>query len=233
MIGRSAGKGRLRLALLTAVAGALLVSATVASASGHLSQSQVYLFADASEVDGASAQLTRTPNGVSMRLTTMELDPYAAYTVWWVIFNNPGACGNGVPGLTTCGEPDLLNPAVGAAVLYAAGHVTGMSGQPSFAAGHVTGMSGQPSFAAGLKAGDLSGCREPFATIGLCGDGLTIPAGAEIHLVVRSHKEVMPAMMPAMIHTFAGGCTAAASLGAGEGPNVCEDQQFAAFVPVP
>jgi hypothetical protein len=218
MIGRSAGKGRLRLALLTAVAGALLVSATVASASGHLSQSQVYLFADASEVDGASAQLTRTPNGVSMRLTTMELDPYAAYTVWWVIFNNPGACGNGVPGLTTCGEPDLLNPAVGAAVLYAAGHVTG--------------MSGQASFAAGLKAGDLSGCQEPFDDFGLCGDGLTNPAGAEIHLVVRSHKEVIPAMMPAMIHTFAGGCTPGTSLGAGTGPNECEDQQFAAFVPV-
>ncbi len=195
-----------------------LVSVTLAVAGGHKSQSNVYWFSDGSMVDGASAQLVRGPNGVSMQVTTSGLEVGAAYTVWWVVFNHPEFCENGIDGLTTCGEGDLFIESVGASVLYAAGHVVGSN-------------SSHASFADGLKVGDLSGCQEPFAGFGLCRDGLTDPSGAEIHLVIRSHDEFIPAMMPAMIHTFGGGCTPETSLGAGAGPNECEDQQFAAFVP--
>lgn len=210
--------GLLRKAAVIALVGAVSVaSVAVALAGGHKSQSNVYWFSDGSLVDGASAQLVRGPNGVSMQVTTSGLEAGSAYTVWWVVFNHPEFCENGIPGLTTCGEGDLFVDDVEASVLYAAGNVVG--------------ASSQASFADGLKVGDPSGCQEPFASFGLCRDGLTNPSGAEIHLVIRSHDDVIPAMMPAMIHTFVGACDLESSLGANDGPNVCEDQQFAAFLP--
>ncbi|MBE0611435.1 MAG: hypothetical protein IH609_18785 [Dehalococcoidia bacterium] len=206
-----------KTAVIAVAAAVSIASVAIALAGGHRSQSDVYWFSDGSMVDGASAQLVRGPNGVSMRVTTTGLEAGSAYTVWWVVFNHPEFCENGSEGLTTCGEGDLFIEDVEASVLYAAGNVVG--------------ASGQASFADGLKVGDLSGCQEPFAGFGICRDGLTDPLGAEIHLVIRSHDEVVPPMMPAMIHTFIGACDFESSLGANDGPNVCEDQQFAAFVP--
>lgn len=152
-----------------------------------------------------------------MNVRTAGLEPGAAYTVWYVVFNNPEFCINGIPDLTSCGEPDLLTPEVGGAVLYAAGHIVG--------------ASGRAGFASALNVGELSGCQEPFAGFDLCGEGLTNPEGAEIHLVIRSHDEIIPSLLPTMFQTFSGGCTAESSLGAGTGPNECEDQQFVPFRP--
>lgn len=207
----------LKGAVIALVAVVSVASATIALAGGHKSQSNVYWFSDLSMVDDASAQLVRGPDGVSMHVTTTGLEAGSAYTVWWIVFNHPEFCDNPIEGLTSCGEADLFSDDVGASVLYAAGHVVG--------------ASGQASFADGLKVGDLSGCQEPFAGFGICRDGLTNPSGAEIHLVIRSHDDVIPSMMPAMIMTYAGGCTADSSFGAGSGPNTCEDQQFAPFLP--
>lgn len=45
------------------------------------------------------------------------------------------------------------------------------------------------------------------APIGLFSYGLTDPYGAEFHFVVHHHGPKIPAFMPDMIQTLAGGCT--------------------------
>jgi hypothetical protein len=55
----------------------------------------------------------------------------------------------------------------------------------------------------------------------LCGPGLLDPRGAEIHILVRYHGVVIPAMMPAQIMTVGGGCLI----------NDCEVLQAAAHSP--
>lgn len=137
-----------------------------------------------------------------------------------MIFNYPDECENG------CGEPDLFNDDVGGSVLYAAGHVIGANGKGNF-----TGS---------LRTGDLNGCQSPWdafdleliggeGDLDMCREGLVDPQAAEIHLVVRAHGEKIPGMVNEQINTFAGGCTAESSFGASDGPNECEDQQFAVF----
>ncbi len=47
---------------------------------------------------GGAATLLRTTQAVDVRISTSALDHYAAYTVWWVVFNRPaarvGGCGS-------------------------------------------------------------------------------------------------------------------------------------------
>jgi len=131
-----------------------------------------------------TSQLVRSPNGVAMNLRTTGLDPGAAYTVWWVIFNNPEFCED------FCNEPDLFNPDVLATVLGATGHVIG--------------HDGVGNFAAYLAEGDTS----DVAPFGLPGDavGLIDSTQAAIHLVVRTHGPPIPGHVKEQISTFGGGC---------------------------
>ncbi|HMB89542.1 MAG TPA: hypothetical protein VKP65_01760 [Rhodothermales bacterium] len=142
-----------------------------------------------------------------------------AITVWWVVFNEPENCAT-----SPCGEPDIFDPAVRSDVLYAAGHVTGRGN-------HV-------NFAAQLKVGDASGSIMPFfnALLGLNlpSVGLEDASGAEVHLVVRTHQQALPAYLPDMIQTFNGGCLYPPGVPTdfGEpGPNTCMDIQFAIHQP--
>jgi hypothetical protein len=132
-----------------------------------------------------SGQLVRSNRGVSMNLQTTELDPGAAYTVWWVVFNNPEYCEG------PCNGPDLFNPDVNGIVLYAAGHVIGSDGIGNFA-GH-------------LAEGDTSGDSPPAEFPGL-DDGLVDASKAEIHLVLRTHGQPIPGLVSEQIQTFLGGC---------------------------
>jgi hypothetical protein len=107
--------GYASLATIAVVIGIVALVATLsgtADASGadkNVSHSSVYKFEDGSPVASSSAFLTRSKNAVSASLNTDQLSQGGTtYTLWWVIFNNPGECENGVPGLTTCGENDLL-----------------------------------------------------------------------------------------------------------------------------
>ena len=145
-----------------------------------------------------TSKLVRSNQGVTMNIRTSGLDPMAAYTVWWVVFNNPDACEGEGP----CGPEDLFNPDVNGVVLYAAGHVIGSDGIGNFG-GH-------------LAEGDTSGDSPPAPFPGL-EDGLVDASVAEIHLVVRTHGEAIPGLVPEQIQTFLGGC----------GVNACADQQFA------
>jgi hypothetical protein len=144
------------------------------------SVSELRRFSDEAIVPGSSSTLVRNASGISMTIHTSELEAGAAYTIWWVIFNQPDACTD-----APCGLDDLFEPAVQASVLYAAGHVVP--------------PTGRGNFAASLRAGGPS--RQV-----LFGPALLDSRRAEVHLVVRSHGEPIPGLVHEQIGSFQGGC---------------------------
>lgn len=91
--------------------------------------SDVLSFADLS-VKGSST-LTRSDDSVSIKLKTTDLTP-GAYTMWWVVFNNPEACVNG-PG--HCGEDPAdfaVDGPAGFGFTWADGGIVGPNGEHTF-----------------------------------------------------------------------------------------------------
>ena len=110
-------KKRFNLAMITlALAGLLAggaaiygnVSAGVSAAAKD--NSPVFDFQDHGGVivmnpqNRGTSDLVRTVDGISMNIDTTDL-PVGAYSVWWVIFNDPSKCSDGA-----CGENDVLPP---------------------------------------------------------------------------------------------------------------------------
>lgn len=178
------------------------------SASGHEGPKKTYQTVNifragspSTRLQGA-ATLFRSRHGLEMRIATTHLDPNAAYTVWWVVFNNPSGC------VGPCGPTNLRNPAARASVFYAAGFVTGDDGT-----GNVTAHVEDGVLPAGVEVvpeGTVAGLDR--------GNGF----GAEVHLVVRSHGPVIAGMADSQIGSFNGACP----------PNTCMNQQAAVFQPV-
>lgn len=195
--------------------GGFLVAGSLPAAAGLPAREDVRTFPGPGvAVPGANAKLVRQPDGASFTFTTNGLTAGNAYTIWFVAFSNPAACTapmvDGDEVIALCGLPDLRNPAAQPTAVWGAGHVVGESGTAS--------LGGR------VAEGNTSGCdglgRLP------CGDGLTYPQGAEIHLVARSHGPMIPELVNEQIHSFNRGCEV------GE-PNVglCSNVQFAAFLP--
>lgn len=136
---------------------------------------------------GGGATLYRSKQRLTMRVATSGLDMNAAYTVWWVVFNNPSACSP--PG---CGMDDLANPDARAAVFYAAGFVTGLDGS-----GNVSAELGAGPLPRGIDIETGRGLER--------GNGFR----AEVHLVVRTHGTISPGLVHEQIGTFNGGCNPA------------------------
>ena len=148
-------------------------------------------FPGAEPVAGAST-LMRYENAVDMTIHTTGLEPGHVYTVWYVIFNNPDACGDecgphdfpaGVPGAKV--GPEEPNPAVQASVLWAAGNVVGPSGIGEF-------------------RGRLERGNPPGFVI--FGPGLVDPMNSDIHLLVRSHGRAMLGKVAEQMSTPQGLC---------------------------
>lgn len=172
----------------------------------------VMSFADLEPVDGAWSKLLRDDNGTAMRINTSGLPAGQAFTVWWVVFNNPGECEG------PCKESDLSNSAVEGAVGYATGHVIG--------------ANGVAKFSAYLSEGDslplLNELTKGAIPVGTLNDART----AEIHLIIRSHGPVIPGLVSEQISRYGGGCTEEllrGSVPAEEGE--CADSQFAIHLP--
>ena len=175
-----------------------------ASSNARSSYSNVMDFATGTPQAGGSSMLIRSSRGVSLSAQAAGLEPHSAYTVWWIIFNNPKACedqGDGVPG---CNGPDLGIPEVNGSVAWATGRVVDAHGFASFDAHLLRG---------GPAPGDV-----------LFGPGLD-SNGAEIHLVFRSHGPAATLMaageLEAALTTVAGGCVT----------NACDDTHFATHLP--
>jgi hypothetical protein len=178
----------------------LLAGSTVFAAAAARDTVDVIDFTSGVAIDSgvAVSSLVRTRHGVSMTLNTNMLDP-GTYTNWFVIFNDPGACAT-FPCTGADVDPSNAN-GVGSSVL--------------FATGNVVGASGNGGFAAHLSEGDTTGA--------LFGPGLLDSRAAEVHLIVRYHGPVIPALMPAQINSVDGGC----------GPMLfdCDDVQAAVHLP--
>lgn len=197
---------RHRIVVVVALAGLVAAGSLPATAAGP-SVGEVRTFpGPGTVIEGAQATLVRQPHGISFTFSTVGLEPGHVHTIWFVAFNNPEACTSpmmdGAIKIAECGLPDLGLPAVQATAVWGAGNVAGGSGRSTF--------SGR------VRVGDISGCDHRLP----CNQGLTDPEGAEIHLVLRTHKEMIPHLVSKQMHSFNRGCEV------GE-PNVgCANIQF-------
>ena len=178
-----------------------------------LSIQHAEMFSFAGEPARGGGTLTRKKIGVWARLSAADLDPNAAYTVWWVIFNRPMNCIDG------CGDDDIFNPdgtlnekqirRADISIIYADGFVTG--------------SDGVANITAHLRSGTL-----PKGWEALFGSGLRWGRGemAEFHVVWRSHGESVAGVTGLQTSTFFGYCNEDA------GENACEDQFFLIFLPL-
>lgn len=197
----------------------LLLSLTVIARDDVEARNNVFRFADASEVEGAWAMLDRAENGLLMSVHTSDLAPGEVYTVWWVVFNEPENCSDGV-----CGEDDILIFEDGEPMLDENNnHVLNMDTISAsdisgfFASGGFVDDDGEAHFGGSAGTGDTPGI--------IFGEGLKYPMTAEVHLVIRTHGPIVGDMAHTQITTFGGGC------GPTDNGAPCADHQFAVFLP--
>jgi len=180
------------------------------AADSQLYTEGIYLFPANPEVEGAfeqapqvpeaEATLDVTPDSATVWFVTRDLPPGHAVTLWWVIFNNPSMCSDGV-----CGEDDVLPPPGNTKAGVSLGYADGWT----------VDANGRAVLFDRREVNDMSGIE--------FGPGLTHPLRAEIHLVLRSHGPVIPGRLGEQISTLLGGCDP-------EPPHQpCQDLQFAIF----
>lgn len=150
-------------------------------------------------VDGATAKLVRTKNGLTVNVRTAELQPGNAYTLWWIIFDAPAGCAAGRGNCTLFDVFAPGNPADATVFGPAAGSLAGGTGKATFA-GHVK-PGDEPNF---IDLGDGS---------------MDDPLTADVAFVVRNHGPAIPGRIDEQLSTFNGGCP----------PNNCMNVQFGIF----
>jgi hypothetical protein len=142
----------------------------------HPSQGEVKV------VNDAKATLMTTEAGAFASLATRELTPGNAYTLWWVVINEPTACET-----SPCKPPDVLQRS----------NIT--RADVGYADGVIAGKDGTGWFVSHLPVGTL---RQAWF-----GTGFDNPQGAEIHLVINDHGPLLPDLAPSMLSSYRGGCT--------------------------
>lgn len=213
--------GPILLAAAAAAAIIAIVAALIATADGPRQQTaDVFGFAAPEDPVGASS-LARHDDRVDAEIESSGLAPDEAITLWWVVFNDPEACSP-----PACGEDDMFvggDPAAGLDedAIAAADVVV------AYAAGDVTDGAGRVALSATLAEGG------PVDEI-VFGSAPTLKdtAGAEVHLVLRSHGPAVADRLDAQLSSFAGGCDVellppATPTAVGE----CADVQFAVHQP--
>jgi len=128
--------------------------------------------------------LKRGQDWVQVQINTSGL-PAGAYTVWWVIFNNPTGCVDG------CDDSDLLNPAAEVSVFWADGKVVQQNGIGNFADRYTLGDDlGEPG-------------RQH-----ILGDGALDTTQAEIHNIIKYHGPASAdsTVLYEQLHTLLGSC---------------------------
>ena len=164
---------------------------------------RIFWLSDDSLVDNAEASLIRMEHGVAMSFDTVDLVPGDVYTVWWIIFNYPDNCSDGI-----CGPNDaFLMDNDGRPVFDQDGQMqmnrmnqesVGMSSIR--ATGGVVNEDGTAKFRAHLPIGDTT----DFAAFG---HGLVVdPMEAEIHFILRTHGPIIPELLWEQLFSHDGGC---------------------------
>lgn len=155
-----------------------------------------------SVVEDAEAILVRMHHGISMSINTTGLESGHAYTIWWVIFNHPENCSDGV-----CGPNDVfLMDDEGQFILTDDGlrqaNEAGreMTQVSSFrATANIGYEDGTSVFKAHLPVGDTTDDIS-------FGPALLDSLGSEVHLVIRSHGPIIPEILNEQLMTAWGGC---------------------------
>lgn len=150
-----------------------------------------------------SATLGRSEEGVRVVIETTMLQPGAAYSVWWLVFNNPEACDP-----AGCGEADLATPDVEASLFNATGRLADADGNARFSATLPAGFIYTNPASGGVRH--------------LFGPGLQNIESSDIRLIVRCHGTATGTVE--QISTFFGDCNT-------NGPTGCFDAQIAIFTP--
>ncbi len=151
---------------------------------GHTYQTANMISLHSEELVKGAATLTRSENSATARIYTSQLHQNAAYSIWWIVWNDPSNCVDGV-----CGDQDEDFGVAGNSVFYAGGFVTGADGTANVS---VTVVA--DDLAAGIDV--------------LLGNGLDEENGfgAEMHLVLRTHGSIQVGMVDLQIGSFNGGC---------------------------
>jgi hypothetical protein len=168
---------------------------------GPEEETDVHRFSDFGVVSGAEAELERHVCGHEVEEETRELPRGHVAAMFYVVFNAPENCTNGIAGLANCTTPDLDNPATEASILWADGAIVDSYGRAEFEADIRTGLSGAP--------GEV-----------LFGPGLTDVGGSEVHYLTRDKGVQIPGRVEEQKRTFNGGCDVA----------TCANAQFAIFM---
>lgn len=172
--------------------------ATPVGAAGGVDHASLQWHPDADEVGevgkGARTSLHRFPEAVDLKVHSRELDGDHAFTIWLVVFNEPGDCSDpcGMDDIFVDGDPNKgLNSAkieeADISVFWGTGGVAN---------------------AAGVLEVDAHVEEEDPPGQVLFGNGLTDAMGAEIHVVIRDHGPASddPETLEEQITTFGGGC---------------------------
>ena len=140
-----------------------------------------------------TSTLHRNKNGITVNFKAKNLKP-GAYTIWWVIWNNP----------MECGDPEILEPCVEADF----GKAGDVGVEVMYAGGHVVGNNGKGNFSAHLNAGDDTpesmNTSFGFPSVGGLAVGNTFDA--EVHIVLRTHGPKVPGLVNEQISSYGGGC---------------------------
>jgi hypothetical protein len=177
-------------AALTAFAGSLAYAAAEPTAS----RSDVYFFADPDTSVGWSS-LQRSDNGVVATLSADGVPAGQAVTLWWVVFNDPENCS--APG---CGEDDIFVGGDPTADLNQEG-IVAADIVAGYGGGTVASADGHILLSVGLGANE-TGPETLLGAPALLKDA----AGAEIHLVVRSHGPAIDGRTDVQTTSYGGGC---------------------------
>ena len=185
-------------------------------------------FADGSAAGGKSTLVRDGDAGtVTSKISAKNLSPGAVYTYWYVIFNNPELCSDGL-----CGEDDIFiggNPengpnvaqieAVGIAALGGNGEIANRGGNATFTGGLIEGTTGGLNVL--LGPGGLIDLGPGMLRVG---NAMT----AEIHIVLRNHGPPLTgADLWEQLNTFVGNCIGFDA----DGTFQCMDEQFAIHLP--
>ncbi len=224
------------IVLLVTAAGAF---AQEGKTGANVQTSSVYRVNDDSEVEGSFARLVRYEDGVTMTISTHDLKPGEVYTIWWVIFNTPENCSNGV-----CNEDDIFvmsgdgipRDDVGNImweIWEARGWSTKGLAKRDDAGNRILNTAGIE--AANISILHASGSYVTDGTLTVSaslaegngpgtvfGPGLLDARTSEIHLVVRTNGPAVDEYFADQVSTFGGGCDSADAL-------PCTDVQLAMF----
>ncbi len=144
----------------------------------------------ATGTEAGRSLLVRTRNGLGAVVCT-KLIPGHTYTLWWAVFNNPGAC-NDDPFCGAAGFGDFLNEDTEVSMLYADGALVKRNGYGVFTAYR--------------RNGDISGAVNN-QVLGIPDLPITNSKTSHVFLVVRSHGPAIPGQIKEQITTWEGGCS--------------------------